>query len=71
MSDAHSHNSRIPTFIRNLMPHATDAELEEATENVKRYLAVALRIYERLKRESTERDSTELEGGSRIPNQDA
>lgn len=68
MSDTTPRTNRIPTFIRNLMPHASEAELEEATENMKRYLAVVLRIYERLKREASEGDSTDLESGSRILN---
>lgn len=59
-------DNRIPAFIRKLMPTASEAELEEATENVKRYLVVVLRMYERLKREAAESDSTGLEGDSRI-----
>jgi hypothetical protein len=34
--------------IRNLYPHLTDAELAEAEVNLDRYLALVLRIYERL-----------------------
>jgi hypothetical protein len=45
----------VPKFIRRLMPQATEAELQEATETFKQYMAVALRIYTRLKREA--RDS--------------
>lgn len=37
-----------PTFIRALMPEASEEELLEATDNVKRYLAVVLRIHPRL-----------------------
>ncbi len=66
MPNAESHGHHIPAFIRKLMPDASEIELEEATENVKRYLAIVLRMYERLKREASEGDSTGLEGDSRI-----
>ena len=66
MSNAEPRSDHIPAFIRKLMPTASEAELEEATENVKRYLAVVLRMYERLKREASESDSTSLRGDSRI-----
>jgi len=38
----------VPPFIRRLMPDAPEPELEEAIENVKRYLSVMSRIAERL-----------------------
>ena len=66
MSNAEPRDNHIPAFIRKLMPTASEGELGEATENVKRYLAVVLRMYERLKREASEDDSTSLEGDSRI-----
>ena len=37
--------------IRARMPHASEAEIEEATENMRRFLAVACRVYDRLERE--------------------
>jgi len=37
-----------PPFIKALLKDATEAELAEATENVARYLAAVMRIYERL-----------------------
>ena len=43
----------IPSFIRRVMPEASEAELEEATENSKEYMIVVLGIYRRLKSEGT------------------
>ena len=37
--------------IRKLYPHMTDEELREARENIRRYLAVIIRISERLSTE--------------------
>jgi hypothetical protein len=37
--------------IRDLYPHMTDAELAAAEANLKRYVTVIVRIYERLKAE--------------------
>jgi hypothetical protein len=34
--------------LRDLYPNLTDAELQQAEENLERYLAVVLRIHERL-----------------------
>lgn len=42
----------IPT-IRDLYPHLTDAELAQAEDNLERYIAVVLRIFERLERETS------------------
>lgn len=36
------------------MPHATDTELNEATETFKRYIAIVIRIHERRSREIRE-----------------
>lgn len=38
--------------IRELYPHLDETQLKQAEENLKRYLAVAIRIYERLLDES-------------------
>ncbi len=41
----------VPDFIRKLCPHLNEEKLQEATENVREYLKVCLRIYERLQEE--------------------
>lgn len=41
----------IPSFIRRCMPNATEAELAEASETFKRYIAIVIRIHERKERE--------------------
>lgn len=43
---------QIPSFIRRRMPNASEAELIEAIETFKRYIEVAIRIYERKSRET-------------------
>lgn len=40
--------------IRKLYPHMTDEELREARDNLRRYVAVIVRIYDRLKAEGKE-----------------
>ena len=40
--------------IRKLYPHMTDAELRIARDNLNRYTAVIVRIYDRLKAEGKE-----------------
>jgi hypothetical protein len=47
----------IPLFIRNLMPEATEAELQQAAENFREYLAIVLQIFKRIKRENHNSDS--------------
>lgn len=42
---------KISPLVKKWMPDASESELEEATENFRRYLAVAYRVYERLERE--------------------
>ena len=37
--------------IRDLYPHLSEKELEEAEDNLDRYLALALRIFERIELE--------------------
>ncbi len=44
-------DDEVPSFIRELMPDATEEKLQEATDNVKRYLNVALRTHERIEAE--------------------
>jgi hypothetical protein len=51
-------DKKTPVFIRDLMPNATEAELEQAAENFREYLAIVIRIHERLKREAAAADST-------------
>jgi hypothetical protein len=43
-----------PITIRDLYPHMTDEELVVAEENLKRYVAIIVRIHERLKAENNE-----------------
>ena len=40
-----------PITLRDLYPHFTDEQLEEAEANLERYLAVMMRIAERLRSE--------------------
>jgi hypothetical protein len=40
-----------PITLRNLYPHFTDNQLEQAEANLERYLAVMMRIVERLRSE--------------------
>ena len=47
----------IPKFIRRAMPDASEAELLEATATFKEYMAVVLRIYQRIHREASDSDS--------------
>jgi hypothetical protein len=49
----------VPKFIRRIMPNATDAQLREATDNFKQYMAIALRIYMRTKDKISPADSLE------------
>lgn len=50
-----------PTFVRDLMRGSDEIVLSEATENLKRYLAVALLIYSRLALQIPRPDSLETE----------
>jgi hypothetical protein len=34
--------------LRQLYPHLSDSELEEANENLRQYVALAIRVFERL-----------------------
>lgn len=43
----------VPSFIRRIMPDASEIELQEAAENFKEYMTVVLGIYRRLKSEGT------------------
>ncbi len=54
-----------PPFIKALLKDATEAELAEATENVARYLAAVMRIYERLRMQETS-DSLESPPSGRV-----
>jgi hypothetical protein len=48
----------IPKFIRRLMPAASDAELQAAADTFRRYLAVVIRMHNRIEREQMDQDST-------------
>jgi len=54
-----SQGPSIPSFIRRLMPAASEEELFAATDRMRQYLAIVMRIHERLERERVERDSRE------------
>jgi hypothetical protein len=41
-------NPKPEITIRELYPHLSDTQLTEAEENLERYIALAVRIYERL-----------------------
>lgn len=45
------YNPEISPLVRKWMPDASETELIEATENLRRYLGVVYRIYCRLKEE--------------------
>ena len=52
----HDQNSlpTIPSFIRRVMPNASEAELLEATENFKEYMKVVWGIYQRISAEKNQ-----------------
>jgi hypothetical protein len=54
---AENDESNIPSFIRRVMPDASDAELREATATLDEYMAVVWEIFQRIKREKAEIDS--------------
>jgi hypothetical protein len=43
----------IPSLVRRLMPNASEQELIEATENLRRFVCVAEKIYLEMKRNGT------------------
>lgn len=47
----------IPTFIRRAMPNASQAELHDAADAFRRYVAIVVRMYARVRRESPTVDS--------------
>jgi hypothetical protein len=49
--------NEIPKFIRRVMPHASEAELREATANFDNYMAVVWKIFQRIRREQADSDS--------------
>lgn len=52
------------------MPNASVEEMREATENLKRYLNVAWRIFERMQRERRSVDSLESDADDTIQRAD-
>jgi hypothetical protein len=50
-------DTKIPLFIRRVMPNATEAQLCEATETFKRYMKIIIAIHERIETDSHEIDS--------------
>ncbi len=49
-----------PITLHNLYPHLTDQQLEEVESNLERYLAVMMRIAERLRGEGFDLTSPDL-----------
>ncbi len=50
---------KIPKFIRRYMPDATEGELRDATATFRQYVAIVMRMHERIRAEnfSDSRDS--------------
>jgi hypothetical protein len=61
-------DGEIPKFIQRLMPTASEAELREATETFKQYMAVVRRIHQRITVERIEADSSDCQSCGRVPN---
>lgn len=57
-----------PPFIRRLMPHASEQEIEQAAENLRAYLKVLYEVF--LEREAKARDSRRSESHDRFGNDD-
>jgi hypothetical protein len=53
-------NQPVPRFIRRLMPHASEEELQAATDTFLQYMALTRRIYERVTLERAELDSSDM-----------
>lgn len=49
--------NEVPPSIRDLYPELTDEELEEAKTNLKRYVTLALRIFERVRDDQEQQSS--------------
>lgn len=70
MDNQNDDDQEIPLFIRRRMPNASVEEMREATENLKRYLNVAWRIFERMQRERRSVDSLESDADDTIQRAD-
>jgi len=53
MNGGNEKRHAIPTFIRRLMPDASESELQEGTNNLTQYLSVVRRIFERMQRDAS------------------
>jgi hypothetical protein len=62
----HTDKNPIPT-IRDLYPHFTEQELAEAEDNLERYLALLLRIFERVESETNTRASRLTPSAGTLP----
>jgi hypothetical protein len=62
---------KIFLFIRRLMPNASAAELEEASHNFERYMAVVARIHKRMLADRGQHDSRDLSDCGRVTNKSA
>ena len=58
--------SYIPPVVRRVMPGATEAELLEATETLRRYLKAMYALYRELEAQGAERDSCDLAPHDRV-----
>lgn len=66
MRSENTGDQAIPVFIRRRMPNAIEEELLTATEYVRRYLAIAWRVFERAEREKQTGDSHESDTNDTI-----
>lgn len=58
----------VPPFVRRLMPTATEAEIEEASERLRGYLMLLYRIFLRKEAEQQQRDSQQSAPDARFGN---
>lgn len=56
----------VPAFIRDVMPNATEAELEAAHQTAKDFVDIVIRIFERAEREKGTPDSSGAPPDDRI-----
>jgi hypothetical protein len=59
-------SDQIPNFIRELMPEGTEGDLLDAADNFRAYIAIVLRIHERVNAEKRYGDSSEPELRDRL-----
>jgi hypothetical protein len=59
-------NDEIIPLVRKLYPNGTESELREAQQAFSDYVAVVLRIFDRLEREKQQGDSSKSEEHDRV-----